>query len=84
MKTKTILASIAMAGLALAQPAAAATRSFESLPATGLELGSVERSGSLMGEEEGIGTTIGPWVVIGVLVVAGALILVLSSGKSPG
>ena len=84
MKTKTIFASIAVAGLALAQPAAAATRSFESLPATGLELGSFERSGSLMDEEEGIGTRIGPWVVIGVLVIAGAIILLLTENKSPG
>ena len=53
MKTKTVLASFAVASLALAQPAGAATRSYESLPDSGVQsTDPAERIGSLDAESE--------------------------------
>lgn len=53
MKTKTLLASIAVAGLAFAQPLSAATRSADSLPRTSVQTtDTADRTGSLTGEAE--------------------------------
>jgi len=81
MKTKTLLASIAVASLALAQPISAATRSADSLPQRGAQ--SAERVGSLTKDSEELG---GSPVIAIVLVAALAAVLViaLSGSKSKG
>lgn len=83
MRTKTLLASMAVASLAMAQPLSAATRSYESLPETGVR--SADRVGSISGESEAEEVGGSPILVVGIvfLVVAG-LILALSGNKSPG
>ena len=83
MRTKTLLASMAVASLAAAQPLSAATRSFESLPESGVR--SADRVGSISGESEAEEIAGNPLlVVVIVFVVVGALILALSGNKSPG
>jgi hypothetical protein len=53
MKTKALLASLAVSSLVLAQPAAAATRSYESMPAAGVQASAaVDRTGAAIGENE--------------------------------
>lgn len=86
MKTRTLIASLAVASLAVAHPAAAATRSYESIPANGVQTAApADRAGSILGEaEEGRGK---PIFVIGAVFLVLALILILaagSGGKSPG
>jgi hypothetical protein len=84
MKTKTLLASIALASLAMAQPISAATRSADSLPQRGVQSTSaVERVGSLDKDSEELA---GRPVIAIVLVAALAAILVvaLTGGKSKG
>jgi hypothetical protein len=83
MRTKTLLASMAVASLAAAQPLSAATRSFESLPESGVR--SADRVGSISGESDAEEIAGNPLlVVVIVFVVVGALILALSGNKSPG
>jgi hypothetical protein len=84
MKTKTILASMAVASLAMAQPVSAATRSVDSLPRTGVQsTAAAERVGSIGEEADELRGR--PLLLI--LLIGGALaalILALSGGKSPG
>ena len=81
MKTKTILASLAVSALALAQPAAAATRSYQSIPASGVT--APARAGADVGDAESVrGAPIVPIVIT--FAVLAALILLLSGGKSNG
>jgi hypothetical protein len=84
MKTKTLLASMALASLALAQPVSAATRSSDSLPQRGVQATqSVERAGSLAGEAEDVRGS--PLVVILIITaILAALLLATTGGKSPG
>ena len=83
MRTKTLLASMAVASLAAAQPLSAATRSFESLPESGVQ--SADRVGSISGESETEELGRSPFLVVAlVFVVVAALILALSGNKSPG
>lgn len=84
MKTKSLLASLAVASLALAQPLAAATRSSDSLPSQGVQSTSAaERAGSIGTEAEAIR---GQPILLIVLLfgVLAALLAVSSGGKSPG
>ena len=81
MKTKTILASLAVSALALAQPAAAATRSYESIPATGVT--APARAGAAVEDADSLrGAPVVPIVIT--FVVLAAIILLLSGGKSNG
>jgi len=84
MKTKTLLASLAVVGLAFAQPVAAATRSYESLPAKGVQSADVERTGSVVAEAEATaGNNL--WLIFAGLALTVLLIAVASGGsKSPG
>ena len=84
MRTKTLLASMAVASLAVAQPLAAATRSVDSLPQSGVQSADAsDRIGSISGEAEDVRGR----PILAILLVAGvlaALILILSGSKSPG
>ena len=84
MRTKTLLASMAVASFAAAQPVAAATRSADSLPQSGVQsTESADRIGSISGEAEDVRGR----PIVAILLVAGvlaALILILSGSKSPG
>lgn len=89
MKTKTLIASLAVASLALSQPVAAATRSYDSLPSQGVQSSvPADRAGSIAGETEAMRGS--PMIII--LLVFGVLaaLLALSSGggnntgRSPG
>ena len=83
MKTKTLLASIAVASLAIAQPASAATRSADSLPQSRAGTASnVERVGSLTGESEELGNQF--LIIFALFALIGVIILASSGGKSPG
>jgi hypothetical protein len=83
-RTKTLLASMAVASLAVAQPLAAATRSVDSLPQSGVQsTEAADRIGSINGEAEDVRGR--PLLLI--LLLAGALaalIIALSGSKSPG
>jgi len=81
MKTKTFFASLAVAGLLMAQPLAAATRSYESLPAHGVQSAqAADRVGSIGTEAEALKGS--PIALIGILfvVLAGLLVLAGNSG----
>jgi len=84
MRTKTLLASMALASLAVAQPLSAATRSSDSLPDRGVQASSVsvDRVGSVTGESEELSRAF----LLIILLFGGvaALILALSGNKSPG
>jgi hypothetical protein len=85
MKTKTLLASIAVAGLVVAQPVSAATRSADSVPQTGVQSAdAADRIGSITGESED--AIRGRPLLILLLLFGGlaALLLALSGGKSNG
>ena len=83
MKTKTLLASLALASLVAAQPVSAATRSADSLPQTSAQPAtSADRAGSIVGESEELGRPV-IWIVVLFLLV-GAVILGTSGSKSPG
>ena len=83
MKTKTILASLAVSALAFAQPAAAATRSYESIPASGVKSSATARAGATVGEAESLrGAPVVPIVIT--FAVLAAIVLLLSGGKSKG
>jgi hypothetical protein len=84
MKTKTLLASMAVASLAFAQPVSAATRSSDSLPRSGVQsTAAAERIGSLEDEAEDL--TGRPLLLILLLFgTIAALVFALSGSKSPG
>ena len=84
MKMKTLFASIAIAGLAFAQPASAATRSASSLPERGVQTtAAADRVGSITGEaEDANGKTIA--VIILLLVVVVAILAGVGGNKSNG
>ncbi len=75
MKTKTLLASLAMAGLVIAQPASAATRSIDSVD-------SAERISSPLGESEELGGSPFLLILVVFLAVAGLGVL-MSDGDDP-
>ena len=83
MKSKALLASLAVSSLVLAQPVAAATRSYESIPANGVQAptGAVERAGAPVGESEELG---GIWLVFVALGLAALLVILLTGEKSSG
>lgn len=89
MKMKTLIASLAVASLAVSQPAAAATRSFESVPANGVQTAApADRAGSIGSESEALKGS--PLIII--LLVFGVLAALLGAssgsggptGRSPG
>ncbi len=83
MRTKTLLASMAVASLAVAQPLSAATRSSESLPDRGVQSSvSVDRVGSVTAETEELSRA--SLLIILLFGGVAALILALSGNKSPG
>ncbi len=82
MKTKSILASLAAAGVVLAQPAAAATRSYESVPAAGLTV--ADRADSIGADSEALrGKSILPIVLV-FAILAALLALAGSGSNGPG
>ena len=82
MKTKALLISLAGSSLCMVQPAAAATRSYESIPINGVQApAAVERAGAPVGESEELG---GIWMVFVALGLAALLLILLSGEKSPG
>ena len=82
MKSKTFLASLALASLAVAQPVSAATRSADSLPQAGaLPATSADRMGSIVGESEELGSPI-IWIVA-LFAIIGVIILATTSGDDP-
>ena len=84
MKTKTLLASLALAGLVAAQPASAATRSADSLPQVGAQPAtSADRAGSIVGESEELGRPL-VWIVVLFLIVGRIIIIATGGIKSPG
>ena len=85
MKTKTILATLALSSLALAQPAAGATRSFESLPDQGAQsTAAVERVGSIGAEDEAGRGAGRAWIIVLAAVLVALLIALSGGNKSPG
>jgi hypothetical protein len=84
MKTKTLLASLAVAGLAIAQPLSAATRSADSLPQRSTQSMAVaDRAGSLADESEEMrGKRVIPIALIALILAA--IILAAGGGKSKG
>jgi hypothetical protein len=83
MKTKTLLASLALASLVVAQPASAATRSADSLPQTSAQPAtSADRAGSIVGESEELGRPI-IWI-IALAAIIGVIIIATSDSDSPG
>jgi hypothetical protein len=82
MKTKTLLASLAVASFAIAQPLSAATRSADSLPSA-QSTAVADRAGSLAGEAEELrGNPVVPIAIIALIVAA--IILAIGGGKSKG
>ena len=82
---KKLVASLAVATLVVAQPAAAATRSAESLPSHGLQsTQAAERTGAITAENEDLKGS--PIIVIGLvfLILAALLLLAGSGSDSPG
>jgi hypothetical protein len=75
MKTKTLLASLALAGLVIAQPASATSRSIDSQAAA-------ERIGSPTGESENLRGRPLLFIVL-VFLAVGGLVLLLSDGEDP-
>ncbi len=70
MNTKSLLASMAVASLAVAQPVAAATRSADSLPQSGVQsMAPADRVGSITGEAEELSTELAIAVAIFVIIV---------------
>jgi hypothetical protein len=77
---KKLVASLAVASLVVAQPLAAATRSSESLPSSGVQ--SAERVGSIAGEAEAVRGK--PIFVIALVFGVLTLLLLLSNGGGNG
>jgi len=84
MKTKTLLAALAVSGLALAQPAAAATRSFESLPKAGAPVDSAARVATVTGESETLVGGLPIWLIFLVFAAFTAAVAASTGDKSPG
>jgi hypothetical protein len=82
MKTKTLLASAALASLVLVQPVAAATRSGDSLPTTRSTV-SIDRVDSLSGESDAIKGNPWLWIIL-IFGSVAAFIALVSDNKSPG
>jgi hypothetical protein len=85
MKMKTLLAALAVSSLALAQPAAAATRSSDSLPKNGVQASiSTDRVGAITEETDSIrrGTPI--LLIILLFGSVAALVALLTGHKSAG
>jgi hypothetical protein len=73
MKTKTLLAALAMSSLVLAQPAAAAARS---VPAQGNAAVAADRAGSVTSDAEEVAGGFGSvWIILLVAAVVAALIV---------
>lgn len=84
MKSKTFLASLALASLAVAQPVSAATRSADSLPQAGaLSASPADRAGSIIGESESINGSPIIWI-FALFAIVGAITFAASGSKSPG
>ena len=83
MKTKTLLASAALASLVLVQPVAAATRSGDSLPTSTQSTVSIDRVDSLSGESEAIRGNPWLWIIL-IFGSVAAFIALVSDNKSPG
>jgi len=83
MKTKTLLGALAVSSLVLAQPAAAATRSYESLPKAGAST-PAERVASVTGQSEAAVGALPIWLIILVFGSFAAFIAAISDNKSPG
>ena len=70
MNTKSLLASMAVASLVVAQPVAAATRSADSLPERGVQtMAPADRIGSITGEAEGLDEEIAIGIAIFLIIV---------------
>lgn len=84
MKTKTLLAALAVSSLVLAQPAAAATRSYDSLPKSGVQATttSPDRVGADVGETDDLNSTMTIFVIILLFAGVGGLIAA-TTGESP-
>ncbi|MEO6386801.1 MAG: hypothetical protein ABIT16_06540 [Croceibacterium sp.] len=81
---KTLLATVAASGLALAQPAAAATRSYESLPQAGAQVAPADRIGTPVDEAEANGRGLPIWVILLIFAAVAAAIAASTGSKSPG
>ena len=85
MKIKTLLASAAVSGLVLAQPAAAATRSYESLPSTGAQAtAAAQRVSSIASEAEELAGILPIWLIVPLIGSVAAFNAFVVDGKSPG
>jgi len=87
MKSKALFASLAIASVAVSQPAGAATRSYQSLPERGVQSSQVaERVGSNAAEAEELRGGRPLVTIVVVFAVLAALILALGGGgnSSPG
>ena len=84
MKMRAFIAAVAVSTLALAQPAAAATRSFESLPKSGVEAAPAERVASITDQAEANGGALPIWLIILIFGSVAAFIALITGDKSPG
>ena len=84
MKTKTLLATVALASFALAQPVSAATRSSDSLPRAGAQPSiSIERVDALTEESDALRGNPWLWIIL-IFGSVAAFIALVSNNKSPG
>lgn len=79
---KNTFAAVAVASFALAQPAAAATRSYESLPQSGVQQASVERAGAAVQDADQVHGGIGGGLII--LLIFAALLAAAAAGGAFG
>ncbi|HYD24919.1 MAG TPA: hypothetical protein VEB68_08975 [Croceibacterium sp.] len=86
MTNKTLLAAMAVSSMALAQPAAAATRSADSLPANGIAAPtSAERVGALTEDGDELNRRASRALIIALIaLLLGGLIALMMGSKSPG
>jgi hypothetical protein len=83
MKTKALLASLAVFSLAVAHPAAAATRSYETLPIVGVQAsGHLERAGVAIDENEDVRGRRSIWLVFVALGLAALAVMLLTNGEN--
>ena len=80
MKTKSLLASLAVASLALAQPVSAATRSADSLPVNGLRVAAPVTNANYQDDDNDDGGSTA--VILGVVLVVLIGIAAISGGGS--